>query len=126
MGGVDRPICSCGLSKPLNRAVRLRRHVTFFRHDDDGFIVTAELRARCPRSPEPFRHADVSDVRECCPQQEDGGENDNGAHSLLALGLEMETICSLPREPTRGNDGTVLIPDAAHVGRYVACRSAPI
>src|SRR5215510_5221803 len=88
MGGVDRPICSCGLSKPLNRAVRLRRHVTFFRHDDDGFVVTAELRARCPRSPEPFRHADVSDVRERCAQEEDGGENDNGAHSLPALGLK--------------------------------------
>src|SRR5262249_22503638 len=122
MGGVDRPICSCGLSKPLNRAVRLRRHVTFFRHDDDGFIVTAELRARCPRSPEPFRHADVSDVR---AKRRTEAKTITVRMSPRAR-LEMETICSLPREPTRGNDGTVLIADAAHVGRYVACRSAPI
>jgi hypothetical protein len=88
MSGVNWAACTRGRDNPLNRAARLRGHVTFCRHDDDGLVVTAEIRARCPRSPEAFRHATVSDgVRERGPREERRGENYDGAHGLLALDL---------------------------------------
>jgi hypothetical protein len=87
MGGVNWPARTCGRDDPLNRAARLRGHVTFCRHDDDGVVVTAQIRARRPRSPEAFRHTVVSDgVRERGGRRvERRGENDDDAHGLLAL-----------------------------------------
>src|SRR6516164_6569630 len=51
MGGVDRPVGACGFGDPLNRAVRLRRHVPFRGYDKGRLAVGAESRARCPRAP---------------------------------------------------------------------------
>jgi hypothetical protein len=42
MGGVDWAARTCGRDDPLNRAARLRGHVTFCRYNDDGLLVTAD------------------------------------------------------------------------------------
>src|SRR5262249_5820005 len=43
MGGVDRPLGTGCFGEPLNRAVRLRRHVSFRRYDEDGLVVATEM-----------------------------------------------------------------------------------
>src|SRR6266516_7247735 len=69
MGRVDRPIGAGCFSEPLNRAVRLRRHVSLRGYDEDGLVVAAEI---CARRPDPERGA----------RQEHAYKKDNGAHNL--------------------------------------------
>jgi hypothetical protein len=48
---------------------------------------------------------DVSDIRERCPKEKDGGENNNGAHSLLALGLKWRRVRRIRAVPRRQEVG---------------------
>src|SRR5215471_17337809 len=83
MRGVDRPVGARGFGDPLNRAARLRRLVPFCRHDKGGLAVAAEVRARRPRSPEPFRHGKVANrVGERGARNERRSESDDGAHDV--------------------------------------------
>src|SRR6266702_1558292 len=84
MGRVDRPVGARGFGDPLNRAARLRRLVPFCRHDKGGLAVAAEVRARCPRSPQPFRHGEVANrVGERGARNERRSESDDGAHGVV-------------------------------------------
>lgn len=62
VGRVDRPAGARGFGEPLNRTTRLRRDVTFFRHDEDGLLVATKVRAWCPCPPEALRDAQVPDA----------------------------------------------------------------
>src|SRR5215510_4035796 len=96
MGGVDRPVGARGFGDPLNRAARLRRLVPFCRHDKCGFAVTAEVRAGCPRSPEPFRHGEVANrICERGARNERRSKSDDGAHGVA------RTVSNLQLYPRR-------------------------
>ena len=83
MGKVDRPIGAGCFSEPLNRAVRLRRHVSFRGYDEDGLVVAAEICARHPDPPKPFGHTQVTNtIGERGARQEHAYKKDNGAHNL--------------------------------------------
>jgi len=81
MGGVDRPLAAGCFGEPLNCAIRLRRHVSFRRYDEDGFVVATEICARRPGSPKSFGHTLVTyAVGQRGAREEQAYENDNGAH----------------------------------------------
>src|ERR1700749_1334735 len=56
MGREDRPASACRFGDPLDRAVRLRGHISFCRYDKDCLVIAAEIRLRRPGPPKSFRH----------------------------------------------------------------------
>src|SRR5215469_3444313 len=83
MGGVDGSVGACGFGDPLNRAALLRCHVFFCGYDKGRFAVAAEVRARRPRSPEPFRHALMANaVGERGARKQRSDEGEDGAHDV--------------------------------------------
>jgi hypothetical protein len=83
MGGEDRPAGACRFGDPLDRAVRLRGHISFCRYDKDCLVIAAEIRLRRPGPPKSFRHTQVSHaVRKRHARQNRGDENDDGTHDV--------------------------------------------
>ena len=50
MSRVDRPVPAWGFRHPLNFAALLRGRIAFFRHNDDGLVIAAQV---CTRRPLP-------------------------------------------------------------------------
>src|SRR5262249_7856225 len=128
VGGVDRPVGARGFGDPLNRAVRLRRHVPLCRHDKGGLVVAAEVRARCPLSPEPFRHSEVANaVGERGARYERRSKSDDDAHGVARAVRNSQRY---PRRHARSQPGRPAAgtPVSARQGRrsMTACYNCSI